>query len=410
MSNSSARMTVGFANVAHTYTHLFMLLYPTVVLALEVEFARPYGELLSLSLGGFILLGAGALPAGWLGDRWSAKGMMSVFFLGMGGAAIITGFAQDPFQIGAGLALIGLFASIYHPVGLAMLVSSTGSRGTSLGINGVFGNLGTAAGALVAGALTDLISWRAAFIVPGAAAVATGVAFLLLAPGMKIARKSAAVSAGGADITRAVMIRAMALLSITLLCNGLIYQVTSVAMPKVFAERITDFAAGGALGIGGLVAVVYLFSSLAQLAGGYLADRFPLKSVFVWSYLLQAPIFLVASVVSGHALVAASAMLVSLNVGAAPAETSLIARYSPARFLATALGAKFAVALGVSALGIPLVAVIFDKTGGFFWLYVVLAALAATTVVAALFLPPEQRRKPAAASAAATVPAPSESD
>ena len=69
MTESSARLSFWFANIGHYFTHMFMLLYPTVVLALEHQFTMSYGELLSLSLPGFVLFGVAALPAGWLGDR-----------------------------------------------------------------------------------------------------------------------------------------------------------------------------------------------------------------------------------------------------------------------------------------------------------------------------------------------------
>ncbi|MEE2599265.1 MAG: hypothetical protein VYD83_02440 [SAR324 cluster bacterium] len=39
-------------------------------------------------------------------------------------ASIITGFAQSLLQIGLGLALLGIFASIYHPVGIAMVIEN----------------------------------------------------------------------------------------------------------------------------------------------------------------------------------------------------------------------------------------------------------------------------------------------
>src|SRR5262249_36588489 len=133
MPAGSARLSVVFANAGHVVTHLLMLLYPTVVLALEKSFGLSYGELIVLSLPGTILYGAGALPAGILGDRWSAERMMVLFYLGSGLAAIATGLAQGPLGIAIGLALIGLFGSIYHPVGIAWLVRNAESRGSVLG-------------------------------------------------------------------------------------------------------------------------------------------------------------------------------------------------------------------------------------------------------------------------------------
>ena len=151
MPVASSRLSLAFTCVGHSYSHLFMLLYATVVLALEDEFARSFGELLTLSFPGFVAFGVCALPAGWLGDRWSASGMMVIFFVGTGVATMLTGLASTTFELGAGLTLIGVFASIYHPVGIAWVVRHAVKRGKALGINGLFGNLGIAGAALVAG-------------------------------------------------------------------------------------------------------------------------------------------------------------------------------------------------------------------------------------------------------------------
>src|SRR5215472_5224424 len=115
MSTKSQKLALVFANAGHVLTHLLMLLYPTVVLALERRFALSYGELMLLSLPGTVLYGAGALPAGILGDRWSAERMMVLFYLGSGGAALSTGLASGPLGIAIGLGLVGLFGSITIP-------------------------------------------------------------------------------------------------------------------------------------------------------------------------------------------------------------------------------------------------------------------------------------------------------
>src|ERR1700746_2317246 len=88
MNSRSAGLALAFSSVGHFFSHLLILLYPTVVLVLEGRWGMSYGDLLSLSLGGFVLFGLGALPAGWLGDRWSAEGMMGIFFVGTRGSAV----------------------------------------------------------------------------------------------------------------------------------------------------------------------------------------------------------------------------------------------------------------------------------------------------------------------------------
>src|SRR5580700_8545925 len=216
MNSRSAALALTFSAVGHFFAHLLMLLYPTVLLALEGRWGMSYGDLLSLSLGGFVLFGLGALPAGWLGDRWSAEGMMVVFFVGTGGAAIATGLTDGPVALALGLAAIGLFGSIYHPVGTAWLVRNARNRGRALGLNGIAGSIGLAAAAFVAGALAQAIGWRAAFIIPGALCATTGAILLCCMRGGS-AVAAAADRWPEPEAARNDMIRTFIVLSFTML-------------------------------------------------------------------------------------------------------------------------------------------------------------------------------------------------
>src|SRR5207302_6551271 len=146
------RFLVPFLNLGHFLDHLVMLVFPTVVIALAREWDRPYAELLPLALGGFLAFGAFALPAGWLADHWSRYRMMALFFLGIGAALFLTGFASSPWHIGLGLALTGMFAAIYHPVGIAMLVAAPAKLGSARGWDGRWGKLRRPPAATVSGA------------------------------------------------------------------------------------------------------------------------------------------------------------------------------------------------------------------------------------------------------------------
>ena len=166
-----------FSNAGHLYTHIFVLLYATAVLFLPSVFDVSYGELLGLSSFGLVLFGLGAMPAGWLGDRWSKVGMLLVFFLGMGISTVVIGMANDTATLFLGLSLLGLFGSIYHPVGIAWLVTCAKRQGLALGVNGVFGNVGSAVAPVFVGLMIDYVSWRAAFVIPGIVSIATGCVF-----------------------------------------------------------------------------------------------------------------------------------------------------------------------------------------------------------------------------------------
>jgi FSR family fosmidomycin resistance protein-like MFS transporter len=385
MVKPSASLAQGFSNLGHAYAHILTILYPTVVLALEPLWGMSYGELIALMLLGQILFGVAALPAGWRGDRWSSLGMMVAFFVGTGGAAVLTGLARNPLELGIGLSLIGLFGSIYHPVGMAWLVRTAVNRGRALGANGMYGATGLAIAPLIAGVLTDLISWRAAFIIPGASCVAIGVA-LFVVWRLGYVEDTHADMKPLPEPSRGDVVRAFFVLSLTMTCVGLIGQAFSVMLPKLFAERLPEFA-GGTTGAGTLVMVVYLFAAAAQLVGGRLADRFAMRNVYIIMFLLQAPVLFMAAALTGWPLIGMSIAMVFINVAALPSENGLLARYTPGNWRATAYGAKFVLALGVSAAAIPLIGYVYDTTGGFFWLFILLGALAVIVFAAALLLP-----------------------
>jgi len=385
-----------FLNVGHAFDHLLMLIFPTVVLAMAGELGRGYAELLPLSLGGFIAFGACSIPAGWIADRWSRYGMMLVFFLGIGAASIATGLARSPAQIAAGLTLIGVFGAIYHPVGIAMLVASQPKVGRVLGVNGVWGNAGVAFSALIAGALADTLGWRAAFLVPGVAAVAAGAAFALLArdPG----RGAAARASAPYRLSRDDLVRAFVILTVATACGGVIFHATTVAMPKVFQERMSALTSS-TLGIGALVCAVYLIAAMAQLCVGWWLDRRSLKSAFIPVVALQVPLLALAGTVQDYAMLAVAVGMMFFVFGQIPINDAMVARYTTEEWRARAYAVRYVVSFGGSALAVPLVAWMYRASGDFRLLYFALAGLALAVLAAAVFFPVERESAPAPAGA-----------
>src|SRR6202048_2216700 len=170
---------IGFVNAAHFIDHYAMLIFAAAVIVMGPALGMAYSELLPYATPGFVAFGAGSLITGWLGDRWSRRHMMVIFFAGIGASMIAVGFVQTKLQLGAALLAIGIFASIYHPVGTAMIVSYADRLGREIGLNGVWGNLGVASSALVTGVIGEYFGWRFAFIIPGIVTILIGVAFAL---------------------------------------------------------------------------------------------------------------------------------------------------------------------------------------------------------------------------------------
>ncbi|MEK7245063.1 MAG: MFS transporter [Pseudomonadota bacterium] len=384
----SARLAIGFSCVGHSYSHLFAPIFFVAALALEKDLGLTHGDAVALIVVGSALFGFAAPLAGWLGDRWSATKMMAIFFFGTGAGMVATAYARTPFEISLALAVTGLFASIYHPVGVAWLVRNAVKRGTALGLNNMFGSFGPAAAALMAGGLIDWLGWRAAFLWPGLLVVLTGLAFfVLVARGsiveMKTDRKIEA-PASREDATRALVV-----LFFTILCTSLVYQATQPAMPKLFSERVIG-TEGGVLGVSALVALVYGLSGMLQIAAGKISDIYPPRRVYTLGFLIQAPVLLLAAFVDGMAVVAVVFVLVFVNIGSTTAENVLFARYTPGRWRSLAFGLKFIVALGIAAIGIRIEGWLYDATGGFRTLFMFLAAVVVIGMVATLFVPDDK--------------------
>lgn len=386
MSDAPApnRWLVPFLNLGHLLDHLSMLVFPTAVVALAREWGVSYSTLLPMALGGFIAFGAFAIPAGWLADHWSRYRVLAIFYFGIGASLFVTGFSREPWHIAVGLTLTGAFAAIYHPVGIAMLVSSTEKMGRVLGWNGLWGNLGLATAALVTGALVDLAGWRAAFFVPGLLCVAAGVAFVLLVrdPG-RAKKRSKGI---GLHIDGRTMARIFTVLLVATACGGIIFNSTTVSMPKVFDERLRALTQTN-FGIGALVAVVYSIAAFAQVAMGALIDRFELKRLMIGVALAQIPLLALAANLQGWAMLGAAVLMMLAVFGQIPLNDAIVGRYCADEFRARVLAVRYVVSLGVAAVGVPLIAVLHSTRGGFGTMFLVLAALAAGMLAASLFFP-----------------------
>ncbi len=378
-----------FSNIGHTVTHMFTILYATAVLYLPGIFGLPYGEMLGLASFGLILYGVAALPAGWLGDRWSQAGMMVLFFVGIGAGAIVTGFADTGRELFFGLSLIGLFASIYHPVGIAWLVSSAHNQGMTLGINGVFGNVGSAFAPVFVGLTIDFLTWRAAFIVPGLASIAVGL-WLAYAWRSGWVVDVAGDRAPPPPPEPGAMRRVFIVLTLTMVCNGFVYAGVTNCMPKLFEMGLGAGIAASYTEIGLFVGLIVGLSSINSVFGGWLADRYSPRSVYIVFWVLMAPVLLTTTSMQGIHLLVIAWLTLAFNITFGAAENMLVARYTPFEWRALAYGAKFVLALGIGGPTVILAGELFDRSGNFDLLYLLFGLAAGFAALCATLLPRPQ--------------------
>ena len=391
---SRDRLEFLFLNVGHFLDHLFMLIFATVAaVRLADEWGMSYAALIPYATPGFIAFGAGAIAAGWIADKWSREGMIVVFFVGIGASSILTALADTPVEISLGLLAIGVFAAIYHPFGIAMVVQGRRKTGVPLAINGVSGNLGVAAAALLAGYLIDSSGWRSAFVLPGAVAIGLGIAYAVF---LRAGRRSRATSrpsgvaagqdrAGASSIDRATFVRVLAIIVFTTAIGGLIFQSTTFSLPKIFDERLGELA-GSATAVGGYAALVFAIAALAQLVVGYLVDRRPVRTVFAFVAGLQAVFFAAMYRLTGGAALVVAVAFMLVVFGQIPINDVLVGRITKHEWRSRIYSLRYIVTFSVMATTLPVIAGI-HAGWGFGALFLVMATAASAIFAAVLMLP-----------------------
>jgi MFS family permease len=381
---NQSRNVLRYINAAHVIDHMFMLIFPAAVLGMTQAFAQDYAALIGLSLGGFIAFGACSLPAGWLGDRWSRRKMMLVFFFGIGASAIFTGVSSSAPMLVLGLTLIGIFAAIYHPVGTAMLVAYAQNRGREIGINGMWGNLGVAFSALITGLLVAQLGWRSAFVLPGVVAIGLGIGFAFQVREEPIPKRAHTPlkDAAGQRISMVMVFGVLALATAT---GGVVFNATTMTYPKLFEERLHDlFTSPQILGV--VVSLAYAFGAVAQLSIGRVLHRFSLKWPFIVLTLCQAPLLFGLAYVDGWAVIVLGAAFMFVVFGQVTVNDAMVANFVAPQWQSRVFALRYCLSFGASATAIPLISFV-EPRQGFVGLYLILASIAALTFVAAMVFP-----------------------
>lgn len=377
-------MTSLLLNIAHALDHLVLLIFATAVGAIAADFGvGRWEDLMPYTAGAFVMFGIGSVPSGRLGDLWGRRSMMLVFFFGIGAATLLVAATQNPWQMALALALMGAFASIYHPVGIPMLVQGARQPGRTIGVNGLAGNLGIAAAAISTGLLVQFAGWRAAFAVPGLIAIACGLIFMKVAPAET---ESPARRAGRQlDIAPADRRRAFLVMTLTAVTGGLIFNFTTNGNGELLKSRLPLLLEQPAL-MGALLAGVYGVASLAQVVVGRLIDRVPMKTLMIAIMAMQPLLFGAASLAEGWAFYTLMIVFMIFVFGAIPFTDAMIVRYVDDRMRSRVTGMRLAVSFGVSSLAVWLLGPLV-KASGFTTLLVLLAAISATATLFASMLP-----------------------
>ena len=380
--DAATRRAIGFLNLAHGLDHFVLLIYPTVVIGLEVVYQRPYSELIALTSTAFVAFGLFSLPAGWLADRWSRRNMMAAFYFGCGVSLIGIALSPNLLTLSVTMFALGTFAAIYHPVGMAMLIEASQARGRTLAFNGVCGNAGVSLAAGISGALAYWISWRAAFVAPALVCITAGTLYVWLTPDDRHhtgTRKSVAA----VPLTPRLAVMLFGLFIVIALSAGLTFNVLTIALPKIVDERLS--AEMPLVIVGGIATAVLVCGALAQLAVGRAVEYLTPHTIFVIVTGLGFLGNLWAAYANGMSLMIALAIAVAAIYGQVTVNDMIMARYTADAWRGRVYAVRYFL-LFISAGGaIGLISLLHDR-GGFTLVLAVNAVIALVLFVTTIAL------------------------
>ena len=366
------RRHLRFINVAHFVDHYVLLIFPTVVLGLELELNRSYGELIALSTACFVAFGLFSLPSGWLGDHWSRRKMMAIFFFGCAVSLAAAAAAPNMFWLAAALLVLGVFASIYHPVGVTLLVANARDRGRDFATNGVWGNLGVAFAPGITALIAVTFGWRPAFALPAIVCAGIGVAYLMMTEEHK-EKPADRARIAEVPLSWGMMAWIFGFFALVSFSGGLVFNILTVAVPKLVDERLAQDIPLAL--IGSVATMVLLFGGIAQLTVGRLVSRFPPHILFAGIGIMQLVGIAWASMASGPTLLVALAVSIAAIYAQVTVGDVVIARYTADAWRGRVFAVRFFLAFITSGLAVFAIAFLHGRGG--FGLVLLLTAICA---------------------------------
>ena len=368
MENDS-KLTVTYAALGHLLMHMFAAFYFVIVLAIEDDWKLSYDELLNLWFLGSLLVGLGALPAGWISDRWSRSGMIAIMFIGLGISSLLCGLSGNKVSLFISLSLLGLFCAIYHPAGISWVVNTSKETGKALGFNNIFGGVGIGLGAFFAGVLIEQFNWQAAFMLPGLISLVVGLSLTYHLKSGKISLKNISSEQFKDNPEKNQMLKIAIIMLLSITCLSFVYQILQTSLPKAIDIRLTDSLDLSTSDIGYIVAAIYIVSGLMNYVGGILTDRYSEKLIYSIGIVGQGLLLLLIVSLSNYWLIAISLAIVAFNSSILPAENLLLAKFSPEKYQSLVYGIKFIVSFTVGPIALIMISRSYDLTGEFGVLY-----------------------------------------
>ena len=378
-----------YLNIGHLLDHFMMLIFAKAAFDAGREFGLNYEEIIVYGTLGVILFGAAAPLAGWLADKYSRAILITVYPFGLSLGAIMASLSQSTEMLGISLGVMGFFAAIYHPVGIAMLTKRPGKVGLRVGINGVWGNMGVAAAPILTGFLIAYADWRLGFIIPAILCFCFGL-FQLFA----FVEDESAINKTNKSNIKALSFSSFGegwkmvlfALSITTLSGGFIFGALTFLIPRLFEVNMVQISSDIAI-TGVLAGLVYGVASFSQIGTGWLVDKVPAKYVLSAMGLGQLIFIYIASQSLDYSLLFMMLAAMIFVFGQVPITDVVLVKYIKNSWRGRVLSIKFMINLSAGASVLPITSLLLKNGYNFSFVLQCLAIISIFIIISGLLLP-----------------------
>ena len=373
-----------YINIGHFLDHFMMLIFAKAAFDAGRHFGLSYDEIIIYGTLGLFLFGAAAPLAGWLADKYSRSLIIIIYPFGVSLGAFLCFLSSSPIMLGFSIGVIGFFAAIFHPVGIAMLIRDSNKVGVRLGVNGVWGNMGVAAAPVLTGFIILNSNWQLSFLVPSLICLIFGIAQLrgFKEIDIKEEKTKQKISNGLVEGWKIVLIS----LTMTTLAGGFIFGSLTFLIPRIFEVNLSGISVDIAI-TGLLAGIVYAIASFSQVGVGYLIDRYSPKIILGFVGIGQFFLIYLSSLYIDYALFFVMLMAMFFVFGQVPITDAILVRYVDDQWRARILSVKFLINLCAGASVLPLVSLFLGYGYTFSDLLTILSCLAIFVVISAYMLP-----------------------
>jgi len=384
------KVIVVLTGCSHALSHGYLLIFPAVLLLLQKEFSIGYLELGVIGNIMTFTYGLGALPGGMIYNYLGPKKLYLVCFLGSAITVILVAISSGLFLFTAGLALLGVLGSIYHPLANSLITSKVRGYGQALGIHGAAGNVGLALTPFIIGLIASYLGWRQAFLwsaLPGIA-LSLWAFFVDMSPReeMRTGEPTPTQKSPPRHL-KAYFSLPLVLLYLTNMFQGFSFSGSLIFLPAFMAKRTSfHIFSLDSVALGGMLSAIVLgVGVLGQYGGGILSQQSRLERKLFLMPVLSFPFILAMSFATDLLLLIFALLFFFFNFFLQPMNNTLLAQYTTVEMRGTAFGIYFFLSFVFGSLASSFCGFIAESFG-LKWVFLGLSSSVLLLIITAFFL------------------------